>query len=444
MGVLWVKPVHRISPVLYLYRKDLVNKPAPGIADAPVAPDKTAIDANACCPPSAEASGQPYDLEHEVVTRYAAGAEAVEPALCCPTSYDPKYLKILPAEIIEKDYGCGDPSEYVGEGEVALDLGSGGGKICYILSQKVGAKGHVIGVDMNDTMIALAEKYKDEMAEKIGHANVEYRKGRIQDLGLSWHKAQAFLDANPITDVEGVAKYEAECERLKRDEPLIESDSVDVIVSNCVLNLVATEQKKQLFAEMFRVLKNGGRCVISDIVCDEDPTPKILDDGALWSGCISGAFREDLFVKMFVDAGFHGVEILKREEAPWQTIDGVEFRSMTIRAYKGKEGPCLERNQSVVYAGPWSQVRDDDGHTFSRGDRIAVCDKTFQLLTGPNSPYAGHLIPIAPREPVALEDAKPFSCVGTTKRHPRETKGHHYDATTQVQGACCEPGSDCC
>ena len=378
-----------------------------------------------------------------MVTRYAAGAQAVEPALCCPTSYDPKYLKILPQEIIEKDYGCGDPSEYVGEGETALDLGSGGGKICYILSQKVGASGRVIGVDMNDTMLGLANKYKAEMAQKIGHANVEFRKGRIQDLGLSWNKAQAYLDAHPITDVEGAAAYEKECERLRQQEPLVESDSVDVIVSNCVLNLVATEEKKQLFGEMFRVLKKGGRCVISDIVCDEDPTQKILDDGDLWSGCISGAFREDLFVKMFVDAGFYGVEILKREQEPWQTIDGVEFRSMTVRAYKGKEGPCLERNQSVVYAGPWSQVKDDDGHTFKRGDRVAVCDKTFKLLAGPNSPYKGQLIPIEPLTEVPLDDAQPFNCSGATKRHPRETKGQDYDATTQASN-CCEPGSDCC
>lgn len=414
-----------------------MNKPA---LDAPSTSKND--HAQDCCP-TAAGGGQPYDLEHEVVTRYAAGAEAVEPALCCPTSYDPKYLKILPTEIIEKDYGCGDPSEFVGEGETALDLGSGGGKICYILSQKVGASGKVIGVDMNDTMIALAEKYKDEMAEKIGHANVEFRKGRIQDLALSWHKAQAFLDANPVTSVEGVAAYEAEVARLRRDEPLIESDSIDVIVSNCVLNLVATEQKKQLFAEMFRVLNKGGRCVISDIVCDEDPTPKILDDGDLWSGCISGAFREDLFLKMFADAGFHGIEILKREEAPWQTIDGVEFRSMTVRAYKGKQGPCLERNQGVVYKGPWSQVRDDDGHTFKRGERIAVCDKTFKLMTDANGPYAGQMIPFEPRVEVPLDEAQPFSCNGSVKRHPRQTKGQDYDATTEASN-CCEPGSDCC
>ena len=399
--------------------------------------------ADACCPPAPKESG--YSVEDEVVTRYAAGAEKVEAALCCPVSYDPKYLKMLPQEILEKDYGCGDPSEWVGEGDVAIDLGSGGGKICYILSQKVGKSGHVIGVDMNDTMIALAEKYNGEMAEKVGAANVEFRKGRIQDLGLSWHKAQAWLDANPINSVEGAAAYEAECARLRAEEPLIESDSVDVIVSNCVLNLVATDQKEQLFNEMFRVLKKGGRCVISDIVCDEDPTQKIMDDGDLWSGCISGAFREDDFVKRFVDAGFYGVEVLKREEEPWQTIDGVEFRSMTVRAYKGKEGPCLERKQAVVYKGPWKQVRDDDGHTLRRGEWMAVCDKTYNLMTDPNGPYAGHVLGIQPEELVSLDDAPAFNCNTNASRHPREVKGADYDATTQASD-CCEPGSgeSCC
>ena len=395
--------------------------------------------AEACCPPAAPTESG-YDVENEVVTRYAAGAEAVEPALCCPVSYDPKYLKILPQEILEKDYGCGDPSEFVGEGEIALDLGSGGGKICYILSQKVGKEGHVIGVDMNDTMIALAEKYKGEMAEKVGAANVEFRKGRIQDLGLSWRKAQAWLDANPITSVEGAAAYEAECNRLRREEPLVETGSVDVIVSNCVLNLVATEQKKQLFEEMFRVLKVGGRCVISDIVCDEDPTEKIMNDPDLWSGCISGAFREDNFVKMFEDAGFYGVEVLKREEQPWQTIDGVEFRSMTIRAYKGKEGPCLERNQAVVFKGPWKRVTDDDGHTLRRGEWMAVCDKTYRIMTDPNGPYAGHVIGIQPDELTPLDDAVSFNCKSNANRHPREVKGLDYDATTEASD-CCEPES---
>ncbi|MEM6551627.1 MAG: methyltransferase domain-containing protein [Planctomycetota bacterium] len=386
--------------------------------------------------------GVGYDIEAEVKDRYAKGAEAAEPALCCPVDYDTQYLKILPAEIIERDYGCGDPSKWVGEGEVALDLGSGGGKICYILSQKVGAEGKVIGVDMNDTMLGLARKYQGEIAEKVGYSNVEFRKGRIQDLKLSLDAAQAWLDANPATDIDGVAAFEAECDRLRAEQPLIEDNSVDVIVSNCVLNLVSTEKKKQLFGEMFRVLRKGGRCVISDIVCDEPPTEKIMNDPKLWSGCISGAFLEEEFLQMFADAGFHGIEMLKYEEKPWQTIDGIEFRSMTVRAYKGKQGPCVERKQAVMYKGPWSRAHDDDGHVFRRGVRVAVCDKTFKLLTDPNGPYAGQFEGIEPLEELPLEGAAAFDCKRSAKRHPKETKGADYDATTEAVEACC--GEDCC
>src|SRR3990167_5245606 len=88
-------------------------------------------------------------IENVVRERYAQGAQAKEEALCCPTNYDPKYLKVIPEEILEKDYGCGDPSRFIKEGDVVLDLGSGGGKICYIASQVVGPKGKVIGVDFN-------------------------------------------------------------------------------------------------------------------------------------------------------------------------------------------------------------------------------------------------------------------------------------------------------
>lgn len=384
-----------------------------------------------------------FHVEHAVRERYGAGAKAREEALCCPTSYDPKYLKILPAEILERDYGCGDPSAHVGPGETVLDLGSGAGKICYILSQKVGGDGRVIGVDINDEMLALARRYQSELAEKIGYDNVEFRKGRIQDLGLPVDQADAWLATHPIRTTEDLAAFEDECGRLRRERPLVGSDGVDVIVSNCVLNLVKTEQKAGLFAEMFRVLRKGGRCVISDIVCDEDPTEAIMNDPDLWSGCISGAFREDVFLQMFEDAGFHGVEILKREDEPWQTVDGIEFRSITVRAYKGKQGPCVERNQAVVYLGPWKRVVDDDNHTLHRGQRMAVCDKTFKIYTDPQGPYTGQVAGIRPLDEVPLEEAAQFNCRASATRHPRVTKGLDYGVTTEAAGPCSE-GGDCC
>lgn len=384
-----------------------------------------------------------YDIESEVKTRYAAGARAAEAELCCPVDYDPKYLKIIPHEIIERDYGCGDPSRYVEAGETVLDLGSGGGKICYILSQKVGSAGSVIGVDMNDTMLALARKYQDHIAQQVGYKNTDFRKGRIQDLALNLEHAQAFLDARPVRNIEDLQAFEAECQRLRREKPLVADNSVDVIVSNCVLNLVKPADKKQLFGEMFRVLKKGGRCVISDIVCDEPPTDAILNDPKMWSGCISGAFVEHEFLQMFEEAGFYGIEVLVRQDEPWRTIDGIQFRSMTVRAYKGKQGPCYEHNQAVVYKGPWKQVRDDDNHVFFRGERMAVCKKTYDIMTDPNGPYAAHMIGIEPIEAVPAEDAKPFDCKRVARRHPKETKGQDYHATTEPTQTCCGPDGCC-
>ena len=388
-----------------------------------------------------------YNIESEVLSRYQEGARQQQPSLCCPVEYEGNYLEILPEEIIAKDYGCGDPTRYVNEGEVVVDLGSGAGKNCYILAQKVGAAGKVIGVDFNDEMLNLARKYQDQIAETIGCHNTEFIKGKIQDLQLPLDPIQTWLESNPIQNLDDMGRYEAECDRLRQAQPLVADNSADVVISNCVLNLVRPEDKKHLFQEIFRVLKRGGRAVISDIVCDEDPTEEMINDPELWSGCISGAFREDDFLTMFEEAGFYGVEILKREEQPWHTIDGIEFRSMTVRAYKGKEGECLDRKQAVVYKGPWKQVQDDDGHIYCRGERMAVCDKTYQILTQSNSPYAQDVIGIEPYKTISLADAPQFSCESKAIRHPQETKGEGYTLTAtgsvSNDGSCCST-EECC
>jgi arsenite methyltransferase len=112
-----------------------------------------------------------YDIESAVLSRYQEGARQQQPSLCCPTEYEGNYTENLPAEIIAKDYGCGDPTRYVNEGETVVDLGSGAGKNCYILAQKVGKSGKIIGVDFNDEMLNLARKYQGEMADKLGYGN---------------------------------------------------------------------------------------------------------------------------------------------------------------------------------------------------------------------------------------------------------------------------------
>ena len=382
----------------------------------------------------------PLNVETAVKERYSSGAECCEPALCCPVDYDPQYLKIIPAEVIERDYGCGDPSKHLHPGETVLDLGSGTGKICFIAAQVVGPTGRVIGVDMTDAMLDVARRNAPVVAERIGFANVEFRKGRIQDLALDLEKLDAELRERPIADANAFLRAGELAEELRVRHPLIADDSVDVVVSNCVLNLVEGRAKRQLFEEIFRVLRKGGRAVISDIVSDEEVPLAMQNDPELWSGCISGALTESGFVSAFTDAGFYGVRILKRDAEPWRTVQGFEFRSVTVEAFKGKQGACFERNQAVIYKGPFKKVLDDDGHALERGERYAVCDKTFQLYQ--REPYRDAFDFIEPRTPVAPEDAKPFDCSGMRLRHPKETKGQDYDATTAAS-ECCD-GGDCC
>ncbi|MCI0354398.1 MAG: methyltransferase, partial [Acidobacteria bacterium] len=115
---------------------------------------------------------------------------------------------------------------------------------------------------------------------------------------------------------------------------------------------------------------------------------------------------------------------------------------LTVAAYKGKEGACLDQKHAAVYRGPFREVRDDDGHVLRRGARVAVCEKTFKIYS--REPYRQHFDLVESYNPVPLDQAPPFPCTkGMVERHPRESKGRDYKATTEAR-AVCEPGSGCC
>jgi ubiquinone/menaquinone biosynthesis C-methylase UbiE len=376
------------------------------------------------------------DLEGAVRERYSAAAQVREAALCCPVDYDPRLLEQIPAEVIERDYGCGDPSRHVREGDAVLDLGSGGGKVCFIAAQVVGPRGRVIGVDVNDEMLALARGAAPTVAERIGFSNVEFKRGRIQDLALDLDRVDSWLASHPVKDSNGAERLEQEQDRLRRHQPMVPDDSIDIVVSNCVLNLVGEDAKQQLIREIFRVLKRGGRIAISDIVSDEPVPADLRSREDLWSGCISGAFHELELLQELEAAGFYGIRYDKWEPEPFAVVDGIEFRSVTVTAHKGKEGPCHEAHQAVVYSGPWKRVEDDDGHVFERGVRTAVCAKTFDIMT--RAPYARDTIGVEPAASLPESEREPFDCTRSEPRHPRETRGMD-DTIGRAR-----PGESCC
>ena len=385
------------------------------------------------------------DTENAVRQRYSAAAESCEAELCCPVDYDTRYLKVIPDEVIERDYGCGDPSKYVCPGETVLDLGSGGGKICFIASQVVGSSGRVIGVDMDDTMLNLARRSQTQVAKNIGYDNIDFRKGKIQDLALDRVVVDDYLAKHPVQNEADLQRLEKQLATLRQTSPMVPDNSIDVVVSNCVLNLVSPTEKGQLFDEIFRVLKVGGRAVISDIVCDEPVPQEMQDDAELWSGCISGAFEEAAFLDAFSTAGFVGVQMPVLQAEPWRTVKGIEFRSATVIAYKPEEALCYDHNEAVIYRGPYSKVVDDTGHTFIRGQRTAVCRKMFTLMT--RQPYQQDFIGIEPRVEITPKQARLFDCDQLSIRSPRDTKGANFKLTTldltNHDEDCCG-SDDCC
>ncbi len=159
--------------------------------------------------------------------------------MCCPVDYDRDLLTLLPQEIVDKDYGCGDPSRYVQEAGVELDLGCGAGKICYMAAQLVGAQGCVVGVDINDDMLALARKYQPAMAQRLAGGRVRFVKGHIHDLGLDVEALERHLLAYPIEHLNGLEALAAWKAKQRTEHPLIADGSVDLVISNCVLNFMS-------------------------------------------------------------------------------------------------------------------------------------------------------------------------------------------------------------
>lgn len=203
-----------------------------------------------CCSPSASFAAQP------AASRLYAAEE----------------LSDLPESVTEASLGCGDPLAIAGlrPGEVVLDLGSGGGIDCFLAAKKVGPEGRVVGLDMTPEMIDLARRN----AQELGMTNVEFCFGQMEDI--------------PLPD-----------------------ESVDVIISNCVINL--SPDKDAVFREAYRVLRPGGRVSISDIVVDGDLPQSIRRRLDAWTACISGAIDESVYLAKIRAAGFERVEVVSRQ-----------------------------------------------------------------------------------------------------------------------------------
>ena len=270
-----------------------------------------------------------------------------------------KYLALVHDDIITKDYGCGTPFPEALEGATVLDLGSGAGKDAYVMSGLVGENGRVIGIDMTDEQLDVARKHIEYHRETYGYAksNVEFHKGVIEDLRSSG----------------------------------IEDNSVDVVISNCVINLV--EDKTKVFQEIWRVLKPGGELYFSDVYSDRRVSKELQDDKVIWGECISGAlyvedFRRAMEKIGFVDTRMVSGAVFELGNAEIRERCGdIKFYSVTTRSFKveGLEDRGEDYGQTVTYRGSVrdheKEIRFDNHLTFKAGEAVPVDRNTALMLS---------------------------------------------------------------
>ena len=281
---------------------------------------------------------------------------------CCTGDAIPvehkKILATLEDEILAKFYGCGSPLPESIKGRTVLDLGCGSGRDVYLASKLVGETGYVIGVDMTDNQLEVAQRNIDKQMRTFGFSkpNVSFRKGYIED-----------LQSVEIAD-----------------------NSVDIVISNCVLNL--SVDKKKAFAEIFRVLKPGGELYFSDVFADRRVPADLIDDPVLYGECLSGALYTEDFRRIMLECGFQDFRVVEQSPIGIENPDieeklgMINFDSITIRAFKlaNLEDTCEDYGQIAIYKGTIDGMPHsfdlDDHHQFITGKPYTVCGNTASML----------------------------------------------------------------
>jgi len=260
---------------------------------------------------------------------YGAAAASPNEDILNPTSYEAATETALPGSALSRSYGCGSPvlDAGLGPGDTVLDLGCGAGVELCVAAEHVGPQGRVIGVDMLDEMLELAREAAREMAGRLGYENIELKKG--------------LLEAIPLPD-----------------------DSVDVVISNCVINL--TEDKRRTFHEIRRVLRPGGRLVVADVCCETEPPLAVRYNEKLRGECIGGALLQHELLGLLEDVGFREITVLKR--FPYREVAGHPFFSLTYAA----TAPGRPERRRGLYRGPFAVVMTEDGHLIHRGRTVEL------------------------------------------------------------------------
>jgi MoaA/NifB/PqqE/SkfB family radical SAM enzyme/ubiquinone/menaquinone biosynthesis C-methylase UbiE len=268
---------------------------------------------------------------------YGRAARQTNHDITNPFGPEGMHLDFIPIASQSRSYGCGSPVMDAAPqaGETIVDLGSGSGVECFLAAEKVGRTGLVFGIDMTGEMLALARESQKAVAKKLGYDNVEFRHGYLEEIPL-------------------------------------EDAVAHVVISNCVINL--SPDKRRTFHEIFRILKPGGRLVVSDIVTDHQIPTRVRNNEKLRGECLGGALQQEQLLAMLRAAGFAGSQLIKR--FPYRLEEGTQFYSLTFSCLKPEAGGEV----SVIYRGPLEAVMVAGGTLLFKGRRSQISRAVAEQL----------------------------------------------------------------
>ncbi|MCF6354440.1 MAG: methyltransferase domain-containing protein [Candidatus Polarisedimenticolaceae bacterium] len=310
------------------------------------------------------------DAVKEYYGKVLQGTKDLKTDACCTDTEIPGFIKQglcrIHAEVAGRYYGCGLVMPELLQGMRILDLGCGAGRDCFLLSQLVGEEGYVLGVDMTDEQLAVANRHIDYHTKQFGFSrpNVEFRKGYIEQL----------------------------------NELGLADNSFDIIISNCVINL--SPDKEAVLREAYRILKPGGELYFSDVYSDRRISKELAADPVLFGECLSGALYWNDFHNLAKQVGFLDPRLV--EDRPLtigndelaKRIDYIHFFSATYRLFKlpGLEPHCEDYGQAVIYKGTIPhyerQLQFDKQNLIQAGTTFPVSGNTFRMLS--ETRFAAH------------------------------------------------------
>lgn len=330
------------------------------------------------------------------------------------------------------------PEDTISSGEKVVIIGATDpvGTICSVV-QSVENEGTVLVIDSDLTSLNESKKEIDQTVNK----NVQFLQAELDDFQTNSIVISEFLSDHPIQNISSYRSLQSVIEEQRTNNPLVADESVDVIIIDTCINGLPVFRIRKTLSEAFRVLRRGGRIVIKSILADEqvpDPFPYTSE-----SKNLTYVPLEKEIMDFLEDTGFYGMKFIQRANFPIKVVKGVEFRSFIVDGYKGKQGICLDQGHAVIYRGPWSEVLDDDGHRYVRGDRVAVCSKTFNIVK--QEPYKNEFMYIPPYVEIPKDQAPLFDCDTPQLREPSVTKGRKsvFEVKSTNDDSCMTPG-DCC